>query len=170
MLTHFYCDTAPTNDAFAALPAGTVESLLLPENLEQLQDILKYHVVAANAHSSGLASGDVDTLLGDHVEITVSDSGVMVNDANVVTPDVIASNGIIHVIDKVLLPPDDHEGHEHDDGHEHDNEGKDPVDAAETTAAPTKMPTSMPTMASGSFLIGTSVAAIAIAAGVMASI
>ena len=81
----------------------------MPDNIEQLQDILKYHVVAGSYPSSSLTSGDVETLNGDSVAITVSDSGVMVNDANVVTPDIMASNGIIHVIDKVLLPPPDEE-------------------------------------------------------------
>ena len=98
---------APTNEAFAALPEGTVENLLLPENIDQLADILKYHVVAANAPSSGLSSGNVETLNGDSVDVTVSDGGVMVNDATVTTSDVIASNGIVHIIDKVLMPPAD---------------------------------------------------------------
>ena len=97
---------APTDEAFAALPEGTVESLLLPENIEQLQDILKYHVVAAYALSSDLVSGEVETLKGDYsVTITVSDSRIIVNDANVISADIEASNGVIHVIDKVLLPP-----------------------------------------------------------------
>ena len=65
--------TAPTNDAFAALPEGTVDSLLLPENLEKLQEILKYHVVSANANSASLSSGEVPTLSGDSVTIDLSD-------------------------------------------------------------------------------------------------
>ena len=98
-------DTAPTNDAFAALPAGILEDLLLPENVDQLARILQYHVVSANAHSSTLSNGDVDTLSGDPITVAVSDTGVKINDASVVIPDIIASNGIIHVIDTVLLPP-----------------------------------------------------------------
>eukprot|EP00571_Detonula_confervacea_P012369 CAMPEP_0172302678 /NCGR_PEP_ID=MMETSP1058-20130122/4338_1 /TAXON_ID=83371 /ORGANISM="Detonula confervacea, Strain CCMP 353" /LENGTH=613 /DNA_ID=CAMNT_0013013237 /DNA_START=173 /DNA_END=2011 /DNA_ORIENTATION=+ len=98
---------APTNEAFAALPAGTLDNLLLPENKDALAKILTYHIVAANAHSSSLASGDVKTLNGESVALGVSDAGVMVNGANVIRPDIIASNGIIHVIDKVLLPPSD---------------------------------------------------------------
>ena len=94
---------APTNDAFAALPAGTVDQLLLPENIDQLQDILKYHVVAGSYPSSSLPTGDVTTVNGDPVTITVSESGVMVNDANVTMADIMASNGIILVIDSVLL-------------------------------------------------------------------
>lgn len=98
---------APTNSAFAALLEGTLESLLQPENVEQLTNIRTYHVVAASADSSSLSYGDTETLNGDLVEVSISDEGVSVNDANVVTADIIASNGIIHVIDKVLLPPAD---------------------------------------------------------------
>ena len=105
MILQYLSFTAPTNEAFAALPEGTVESLLLPENIEQLQDILKYHVVAGNALSSDLVSGDIETLNGAVVTISVSDSGIVVNDANVISADIEASNGVIHVIDKVLLPP-----------------------------------------------------------------
>merc|ERR1712176_727207 len=76
-----------------------------PENKDKLVSILQYHVVAANAHGSGLASGDVETLMGDSVAVAVSDAGVTVNGANVIKADVIASNGIIHVVDAVLLPP-----------------------------------------------------------------
>mmetsp|Transcript_21423 Transcript_21423/g.39344 ORF Transcript_21423/g.39344 Transcript_21423/m.39344 type:complete len:328 (+) Transcript_21423:193-1176(+) len=99
---------APTNDAFAALPDGTLDRLLLPENVDELTKILQYHVVSANAHSSTLSNGDVETLSGDSITVAVSDAGVKINDATtVVTPDIIASNGIIHVIDTVLFPPDD---------------------------------------------------------------
>ena len=104
---NFLIYLAPTNEAFAALPEGTVQSLLLPENIDQLADILKYHVVAANAPSSGLSIGNVETLNGDSVDVTVSDRGIMVNDATVTTADVVASNGIVHIIDKVLMPPAD---------------------------------------------------------------
>jgi uncharacterized surface protein with fasciclin (FAS1) repeats len=96
---------APTNEAFAALPTEIVNSLLLPENIEQLQTILKYHVIATSAPSSSFVGGDVMTVNGDLVTIAVSDAGIMVNDANVITADIMASNGVIHVIDKVLLPP-----------------------------------------------------------------
>lgn len=97
---------APTNEAFADLPEGTVESLLKPKNKQQLVEILTYHVVAANAHSSTLEDGEAETLNGAPITISVDD-GVMVNDANVVAADVLANNGIIHAIDKVLLPPTD---------------------------------------------------------------
>ena len=97
--------TAPTNDAFAALPEGTVDSLLLPENVDQLTSILTYHVVAADFPSDALVTGSVPTVNGAEVDVVVSDDGITVNGANVVIPDVVASNGIIHAIDAVLLPP-----------------------------------------------------------------
>mmetsp|Transcript_36527 Transcript_36527/g.82174 ORF Transcript_36527/g.82174 Transcript_36527/m.82174 type:complete len:353 (-) Transcript_36527:40-1098(-) len=97
---------APTNAAFDALPEGTLDSLLLEENVDALSGILTYHVVAANALSSSLATGDVETLNGATVAVTVDD-GVMVNDSTVIIADIITSNGIIHVIDAVLLPPSD---------------------------------------------------------------
>merc|ERR1712003_546700 len=96
---------APTNKAFNELPAGVLDSLLKPENVDQLKDILLYHVIAANALSSSLVSGAINTLNGDKVKVTVIGSGVMINDADVILADVIASNGIVHVIDEVLLPP-----------------------------------------------------------------
>lgn len=95
---------APTDEAFAALPEGTLEELLLPENREQLIQILTYHVVPGEALSTSLEAGEVTTVEGSPVEISLAD-GVMVNDAKVVTADIEASNGVIHVIDKVILPP-----------------------------------------------------------------
>ncbi|MEN9226031.1 MAG: fasciclin domain-containing protein [Thermostichus sp. DRC_bins_24] len=97
---------APTNAAFAALPAGTVESLLLPENRDDLVRILTYHVVPAAALSSALSSGQqVTTLEGSPVTVTIENGVIKINDATVITPDIEASNGIIHVIDAVLIPP-----------------------------------------------------------------
>ena len=97
---------APTDAAFAALPDGTVETLLLPENIEQLQAVLLYHVVPGQVMSTDL-SGTINaaTLEGATIEIVANDDGVTVNGANVVAADVPASNGVIHVIDAVLLPP-----------------------------------------------------------------
>lgn len=97
---------APTDEAFAALPEGTVENLLKPENKEQLAGILLYHVVSGKVMSGDL-SGTVSaaTLQGSTVEIIASENGVSVNGANVVSADVAASNGVIHVIDAVILPP-----------------------------------------------------------------
>jgi uncharacterized surface protein with fasciclin (FAS1) repeats len=97
---------APTDEAFAALPAGTLDSLLKPENKEQLAAILLYHVVPGKVMSADL-SGTVNaaTLQGETIEIVASSKGVTVNGANVVSADVAASNGVIHVIDAVLLPP-----------------------------------------------------------------
>jgi hypothetical protein len=103
--------TAPTDAAFDALPEGTLDALLA--DIPALTEILTYHVVPAMALSTGLVDGPVDTVEGDPVYIETHD-GVMVNDANVETADVLASNGVIHVIDKVLIPgtfnaTDDHE-------------------------------------------------------------
>lgn len=98
---------APTDDAFAKLPEGTVESLLLPENLEQLKSILLYHVVSGKVMASDVVTLEsADTVLGDAVSIKVQDGKVYLNDTVEVTiTDVEASNGVIHVIDAVLLPP-----------------------------------------------------------------
>ena len=96
---------APTDEAFAALPDGTVETLLLPENKDQLAGILKLHVIAGSKVTSDQLAGQtltVDTLNG---EVAIDGTnGVMLNDATVVKADIMASNGVIHVIDKVLLP------------------------------------------------------------------
>jgi uncharacterized surface protein with fasciclin (FAS1) repeats len=97
---------APTDDAFAALPAETLESLQQPENADQLEAILLYHVAEGDVVSSDLSDGqEVTTVQGDALAIGVSDEGVTVNDANVVQADVEASNGVIHIIDAVLVPP-----------------------------------------------------------------
>jgi uncharacterized surface protein with fasciclin (FAS1) repeats len=96
---------APTDDAFAALPAGTVESLLLPENKQKLVDILKYHVVSGRAYDNdAVKAGNVSTLLGRSVNVKVDASGVSVNDAKIVAKNVETTNGVIHVIDSVLIP------------------------------------------------------------------
>jgi uncharacterized surface protein with fasciclin (FAS1) repeats len=97
---------APTDAAFAALPAGTVENLLKPENKAKLIKILTYHVVSGKVESKMLKSGPAKTVEGAAVEVKVKDGKVMVNKANVTAADVSASNGVIHVIDRVLLPPD----------------------------------------------------------------
>jgi uncharacterized surface protein with fasciclin (FAS1) repeats len=97
---------APTDEAFAALPAGTVENLLKPENKDQLVAILTYHVVPGKVMSTDLSNGmEAATVQGANVTI-MTEGGVKVNGANVVTADVEASNGVIHVIDAVILPPE----------------------------------------------------------------
>lgn len=97
---------APTDAAFAALPAGTVESLLLPENRDQLVAILTYHVVPGRVTSDQVTSlSKATTVQGADLDIAVNNGAVQINDATVVTADVKASNGVIHVIDTVLLPP-----------------------------------------------------------------
>ena len=95
---------APTDDAFAALPEGTVETLLKPENKDQLVAVLTYHVVPGKVMSGDL-SDDMTAATVQGGDITIDlDNGVMVNDANVVQADIETSNGVIHVIDKVILP------------------------------------------------------------------
>jgi len=98
---------APTDAAFAKLPAGTVENLLKPENKAQLAAILTYHVVPGNVLAAQVVTmngADVKTVNGQTVKIGVMGGKVTVNGANVVTTDVKASNGVIHVIDTVILP------------------------------------------------------------------
>jgi uncharacterized surface protein with fasciclin (FAS1) repeats len=101
-----YTVFAPTDEAFAALPAGTVENLLKPENQAQLQAVLLYHVVSGKIMAADIGSGaQPATLQGATIDVVGSASGVTVNGANVVSADVVTSNGVIHVIDAVILPP-----------------------------------------------------------------
>ena len=96
---------APTDDAFAALPAGTVESLLKPENKDQLVAVLTYHVVPGKVKAADVVKLDsATTVNGADVSIDAGDSGVTVDNARVVQTDIMASNGVIHVIDAVILP------------------------------------------------------------------
>ena len=99
---------APTDDAFAKLPEGTVETLLKPENKQQLIDVLTYHVVKGDVRAAQVVKlNNAKTLNGQQVDIRVSDGGVSVDNAKVVTTDVLCSNGVIHVIDHVILPASD---------------------------------------------------------------
>ena len=95
---------APTDDAFAALPEGAVEQLLLPENKDVLIQVLTYHVVPGALMSTDLETGNVETVEGSEVAVDIADT-VTVNNANVVVADVEASNGVIHIIDRVIIPP-----------------------------------------------------------------
>ena len=96
---------APTNAAFEALPAGTVDTLLKPENKDQLVSILTYHVVPGAVKSTDLTEGmTAATVQGGNVTFTL-DGGAKINDAAITTADIEASNGVIHVIDKVIMPP-----------------------------------------------------------------
>ncbi|WP_445244440.1 fasciclin domain-containing protein [Microcoleus sp. OTE_8_concoct_300] len=97
---------APTDAAFAALPKGTVEDLLKPANKAKLTKILTYHVVPGSVLSTSLKSGDVKSVEGSSLKVGVNSGKVTVSGANVVKADIKASNGVIHVIDKVLMPPD----------------------------------------------------------------
>jgi len=98
---------APTDAAFAKLPAGTLEMLLKPENKKQLVDILTYHVVPGVAAYSDqvVKMSQLPTVLGTPITVTVTDGKVRLNDSNVVATDVEASNGVIHVVDTVILGP-----------------------------------------------------------------
>jgi transforming growth factor-beta-induced protein len=96
---------APTDEAFGALPVGTIETLLKPENKQQLVDVLTYHVVAGRVYSpDALAAKNAETLQGTTIAIAPTESGASVNNAKLLITDLDASNGVIHVIDRVLLP------------------------------------------------------------------
>ncbi len=96
---------APTNAAFSALPAGTLDDLLKPENKEKLASILTYHVVAGKVMSTDLTDGmKATTVNGQEITIGVKEGKVTVNGANVTTADLGAGNGVVHVIDAVILP------------------------------------------------------------------
>lgn len=97
---------APTDDAFSTLPAGTIETLLQPENKDQLATILKFHVVAGDLGSQALADGArLETLAGIDAVISQTEGGFNIENARIVTTDIDVSNGVIHVIDRVILPP-----------------------------------------------------------------
>ena len=96
---------APTDEAFAKLPAGTIDSLLEPANRDQLTAILTYHVVAGAVTADQVVNlTEAATVNGQSVEISVADAGVMVDGATVIAADIMATNGVIHVIDSVILP------------------------------------------------------------------
>jgi len=96
---------APTNAAFSALPAGTVDGLLKPESKASLTNILTYHVVAGAVKAADLKDGQkVKTLQGEELIVSIKDGKVMINGANVTAADLTGTNGVIHVIDAVLMP------------------------------------------------------------------
>ena len=96
---------APTNAAFAALPAGTLDGLLKPESKDALTKILTYHVVAGAVKAADLKDGQkVKTLQGEELTVSIKDGKVMINGANVTAADLIGTNGVVHVIDAVLMP------------------------------------------------------------------
>jgi len=96
---------APTDDAFAALPEGLVDCLLLEENVDALSSILTYHVVSGEVLSTDLTDGPVETVQGEDITVDLTDGVVLNETVNVVIADVPASNGVIHAIDGVLVPP-----------------------------------------------------------------
>jgi uncharacterized surface protein with fasciclin (FAS1) repeats len=95
---------APTDEAFNSLPAGTLADLLKPENKAKLANILKYHVVSGKVMSGDIKPGNVPTVAGESISVQMKGNKVTVNEANVTKADIAADNGVIHVIDKVLLP------------------------------------------------------------------
>ncbi|MFH7242569.1 MAG: fasciclin domain-containing protein [Spirulina sp.] len=99
---------APTNEAFEALPEGALDQLLLPENREALRQVLTYHVLPQQVVAADVATGEVLTLADAPLALMVDEATgtVMINNAQVITPDIMASNGVIHAIDQVLLPPE----------------------------------------------------------------
>ena len=99
---------APTDEAFAKLPAGTIENLLKPENKTKLQRILTYHVVTGKVMASDVMKMDsAKAVSGDSITIARHNGGVMADNARVIKTDIVASNGVIHVIDAVMLPKDE---------------------------------------------------------------
>jgi uncharacterized surface protein with fasciclin (FAS1) repeats len=96
---------APTDEAFAKLPAGTLDDLLKPENKEKLAGILTYHVVSGKVMAADVKTGEVATVNGAKAKLNVSSDGVTIDKAKVVKTDIETSNGVIHVIDAVILPP-----------------------------------------------------------------
>jgi uncharacterized surface protein with fasciclin (FAS1) repeats len=97
---------APNDKAFSKLPKGTIKKLLKPENKAALQKILKYHLLSSEVMAADVKSGSVATVEGETVKITVTGTQVKVNNANVIKTDIKATNGVVHTIDTVLMPPD----------------------------------------------------------------
>src|SRR5688572_8957734 len=95
---------APTDEAFAKLPKGTVEDLLKPENKAKLISVLTYHVVPGKVMAADVKTMEAKTVQGESVKLKVADAGVTINDAKIVKTDLVANNGVIHVIDTVILP------------------------------------------------------------------
>ena len=100
-----YTVFAPTDEAFGALPAETLEALLQPQNRELLTTILTYHVVPGKVMAADVSSGEVSTVQGEEITFMVGETSVMVNNAQILATDITADNGVIHVIDSVILPP-----------------------------------------------------------------
>ncbi len=97
---------APTDEAFAALPEGTLDDLLKPENKDKLVAILTYHVVPGKVKSTDLKDGMMaQTVEGNKVKVKIAGNKVNINEANVAMADIMATNGVVHVIDRVILPP-----------------------------------------------------------------
>jgi uncharacterized surface protein with fasciclin (FAS1) repeats len=100
-----YTIFAPSDQAFASLPAATRERLLQDENRQLLRQILTYHVVPGNLAANQLQSGQVQTQAGNSVNVQVDGQQVRVNEARVIQPDLQAGNGVVHIVDRIILPP-----------------------------------------------------------------
>ncbi|MBN1296662.1 fasciclin domain-containing protein [bacterium] len=96
---------APTDEAFKKLPEGTLQDLLKPENIDKLTKILTYHVVPGKVMASDVKTMEAKTVNGQTLNITAGTDGVKINNANVIKTDIPASNGVIHAVDTVILPP-----------------------------------------------------------------
>ncbi|MGB3536474.1 MAG: fasciclin domain-containing protein [Microcoleaceae cyanobacterium] len=97
---------APTDAAFQALPDRVLKTLMQPENIEQLTNLLKYHLIPGRVTAADLSSGNVDSLQGSPLSVDVGSQQVKVEEATVIEPDIAASNGVIHVIDQVMILPE----------------------------------------------------------------
>ncbi len=167
-------NTVPTNDAFAALPEGTVEALLA--DTPKLTEILLTHCIDGNIVSSMVTSGPITTLSGNIIDAVVTEEGISFDGSNVIVADIIASNGVVHVIDKVIVPASDapaattttvaptesamkedshdDEDHDHDHDHDEDHSSMDGMKDSTEDMAP-----------SSAAMYGTAVAAAAVSAG-----
>ncbi len=160
----------PTNDAFAALPEGTVEALLA--DTPKLTEILLTHCIDGNIVSSMVTSGPITTLSGNIIDAVVTEEGISFDGSNVIAADIIASNGVVHVIDKVIVPTSDepaattvaptetamkedsHDDEDHDHDEEDDHSSMDGMKDSTESMAP-----------SSAAMYGTAVAAAAVSAG-----
>lgn len=99
-----YTVFAPTDEAFGKLPEGTLDKLMLPENKEKLRSLLLYHAVPGNFMASDLSEGDLKSANGEKIEVDIDSDAVQVEDSTISKTDIVATNGVIHTIDKVMVP------------------------------------------------------------------
>ena len=168
-----YLCTVPTDDAFAKLPEGTVPAILA--DISKLTEILLTHCFEGNVVSSMVTSGPITTLSGNTIDAVVTDEGISFDGSDVIMPDLVASNGVAHVIDQVIVPSSDEpaatmekedtmmgEDHDHEhDGHDHAMDTEDTMMGMDKEDSTEAMPTSAPSSAA---MYGTSVATAAVSA------